>query len=301
MFAEVGTVLNYQPIANFCPQQKTLTNKIKTSGIAVHSGKKVNLEITLAPLNTGIVFIRADLPEAKAMIPARWDLVVDTKMCTSLANAEGSSISTVEHVMAALMGLGITNAYVKVDGPEMPIMDGSAAEFCYLINQAGISKQSQSFPVIKILKNVRVETENSWVMLSPSSTFMLSVEFNFRGRLQTTQKCFFDWSKDDFQEKIAFARTFGLYEDGQRLRSMGLAQGASLDNTIVINGNEVMNEEGLRFEDELVCHKVLDVIGDLYLSGGFIQGHFQGHNTNHTLNNQLLRSLFSQRDAYCIS
>lgn len=280
--------------------QQTLANPMECTGIGVHSGKPVTLTLRPSIANSGYVFIRTDAPEDARRIPARWDTVTDTAMCTKITNAQGLSVSTIEHVIAALAGCGIHNALIELDGPEVPIMDGSAADFVEMIRKASLRQQRKRVRRLKILKPVDVAMGNATALLKPSDEPQFSMQFNANGRL-SNQSWSLDYypDHDDFGDFLSSARTFGFYEDAQRLWGQGLAQGASLDNTVVIKeGGAVMNEEGLRFSDEFVRHKMLDAIGDLALAGGTILGHFIGINSGHALNNQLLRALFADKSAW---
>lgn len=280
--------------------QKTLENSVSCTGIGVHSGKAATLTLHPAKVGSGYVFVRTDMAEQVKYIPARWDMVTDTAMCTRITNEHGVSVSTIEHVMAALAGCGIHNALIEVDGPEVPIMDGSSALFVDLIHQASVHLQRKSMRRIKILKTLEVQSGNAIARLQPSYEPQLTMQFNANGRLSEQL-----WSltyypdHDHFGELISSARTFGFYEDAQHLWAKGLAQGASLENTVVIKDGKVMNEEGLRYSDEFVRHKMLDAIGDLSLAGAPILGHFHGINSGHSLNNQLLRALFADTSAWC--
>jgi len=245
--------------------------------------------------------MRTDVPEHSRRIPARWDTVTDTAMCTKITNAQGTSVSTIEHVIAALAGCGIHNAVLELDGPEVPIMDGSSSEFVELIHQTSSRFQRKLVSRIKVLKPVEVKVGNSSATLKPSDEAKFTMQFNANGRLDNQSWSFVYYpGQDDFGDLLSAARTFGFFEDAQHLWSQGLAQGASLDNTIVIKDGKVMNEDGLRFNDEFVRHKMLDAIGDFALAGAPILGNFIGVNSGHALNNQLLRALFADESAWCI-
>lgn len=293
------TVCNAEIMQKF---QSTLGGSVSCSGVGVHSGQAVSLTLSPGAPDSGYVFIRTDVATNNKII-GRFDQVVDTRLCTKLANAAGVSISTVEHVVAALAGAHITNAVIKVSGPEIPIMDGSSAVFSDLIEQVGIQSQKASVRRLKILKPIRVTAGQAYAEFLPSEDRLITVTFDGHGRLKklaTVKELTFDWDHDDFGDFLADARTFGFYDDAQKLLAMGLAKGASLENTVVIqDGNTVMNPEGLRSRDELVRHKILDAVGDLALAGVHIEGHFRGLNSGHALNNQLLRALFNTPDAWC--
>lgn len=294
--------LNLPPDAGPAPfiYQKTLSSPVTCAGIGVHSGKPVTLTLRPALANSGYVFIRTDVPEHSRRIPARWDTVTDTAMCTRITNAQGVSVSTIEHVMAALAGCGIHNAVIELDGPEVPVMDGSAADFVKLIRATRVRPQRKLVRRIKILKPVAVSMGNATATLKPGDEPRFSMQFNANGRLANQSWSFVYYpDHDDFRDLLSAARTFGFYEDAQHLWAQGLAQGSSLNNTVVIKEGKIMNEEGLRFPDEFVRHKMLDAIGDFALAGAPILGHFMGVNSGHTLNNHLLRALFADKSAWC--
>lgn len=273
-----------------------LTTTSTLTGIGVHSGLPVT--ITLKPRDQGIVFVRTD--KNNSIIPARWDTVVDTRNCTTIGNSDGVTVSTIEHLMAALAAFGIEDALVEIDGPEMPIMDGSAKDYYTLVEEARPQTSLTPRRVFKILKDIVVEGDGGRsASLTPSDHYALEVEFDFGGRVALPKQVVsFTPFKDDFSKWVGPARTFGLLEDAEKIKAMGLAKGASLENTVVFDGTSVMNEGGLRFEDECGRHKVLDAMGDLHLAGGLILGHYKGVHTGHTMNNQLLRKLFADSSAY---
>jgi len=282
--------------------QNTILAPVSCTGVGVHSGKPVTLTLRPAAANSGYVFVRTDVPEDARRIPARWDTVTDTAMCTKITNAQGVSVSTVEHIIAALAGCDIHNAIIEVNGPETPIMDGSSADFVSLIRQSSSREQSHPVRWIKILKPIEVCLGNSKVAFKPDDTPKFSMQFNANGRLgNQSWSLVYDPEHDDFEDLLSAARTFGFYEDAQHLWSQGLAQGASLDNTIVIKEGQIMNDGGLRFPDEFIRHKMLDAIGDFALAGAPILGHFIGVNSGHALNNQLLRALFADKSAWSFS
>lgn len=277
--------------------QSTLKGIVGCTGVGVHSGQSTILTLEPAEVNKGYVFIRTDISSDNKIL-GRFDKVVDTRMCTKIANSAGVSVSTIEHVVAALAGAHITNAVIKINGPEVPIMDGSSSIFSGLIEKVGIKKQTAKLPTLRVTKPVRVTAGQSYAEFIPSLDRLITLKFDGHGRLSDALKVnelTFDWDHDDFAELLSDARTFGFYEDAQKLLSLGLAKGASLENTIVIQSdNSIMNPEGLRSPDELIRHKILDAVGDLALAGLRIQGHFRGYNSGHALNNQLLHALFLQ-------
>ena len=285
--------------------QTTLAQSVSCSGVGVHSGAPVSLTLRPAPEHHGICFQRTDIPNIslkEATIPADWSLVDHGDFCTKLTNKFGHSISTVEHLMAAFAGRGITNTIVEIDGPELPIMDGSAAPFLFLIECAGVKTQSAPAKYIRVLKEVTVETDYGFATLSPSDTFEAEAEITFSNRADMpSQKMSSDNLTECFKKDLARARTFGFYSDVEKLKAAGLARGGSLENAVVFDeSQQVMNPEGLRFDDECIRHKLLDMVGDLYLAGAPIRGLFQGKNFGHALNNQLLRALFADKSAWAV-
>jgi len=279
-------------------RQHTLKSSIDCSGIGLHSGAKVSMTLNPADADTGIVFRRTDVAGAGATIPARWDSVVDTRLNTTVGNGDGIVVGTIEHLMAAFSGAGIDNAFVEISGPEVPIMDGSSAPFLFLIECVGIVEQYAARRVIEILKPVSVGGRDRSAVLSPGKSFSISFEIDFEGTLIDHQQFFANLKNGAFQSEIARARTFGFEDDVAQLRAAGLARGGSLDNAVVVSGDRVLNDDGLRYEDEFVRHKVLDSIGDLYLAGGSILGHFHGFRSGHALNHDLLRALFADETAW---
>lgn len=279
--------------ANF-EQQRTIANSVRCTGVGVHSGSPVTLILKPAPVDSGITFVRTDLAPKGVAIKASWENVVDTRLCSKLGNSEGVTIGTVEHLMAALRGCGIDNAVVELNGPEVPIMDGSASPFIFLIECAGILLQTFPRRVIEVLKEVSVEKNGAKATLSPSNHFSLTFDFQTPGRsVNLVQSFHFGGTKDCFKKSLSRARTFGFYEDVEYLREAGLAQGGSLDNAVVIKDGQVMNATGLRYDDEMVRHKALDAVGDLFLAGAPVLGHFHGDCSGHDLNHRLVKKLMS--------
>lgn len=279
-------------------QQRTPNKIIQATGVGLHSGDKVLLTLRPAPVNTGIVFRRIDL-DPVVEVRASYDNVCDTMLCTSLQQ-HGIKIATVEHLLSALAGLGIDNAYVDVNAPELPIMDGSAAPFVFLIQSAGIREQNAKKRYIRILKPVRVEESGKYVQFLPHEGYRVSFKIDFDHPVFNSkpQQVVFDFSTTSYIKQVCRARTFGFLSDYEKLRKAGLANGGSLDNAIVVDDYRVINEDGLRFDDEFVKHKVLDAIGDLYLLGSGLIGAFEGYRSGHELNNKLLRKLMVQEDAW---
>ncbi len=282
--------------------QKTILQSVSCSGVGVHSGRPVSLTLRPAPENYGIRFQRVDLehlPLQETIITAHWNNVNKGDFCTKISNTFGHSVSTIEHLMAALAGQQITNLIIEVDGSELPIMDGSAAPFLFLIDCAGVKVQTAPAKYLKILKKVTVETDYGFASLSPSDHFEADVSITFPGRKgMASQEFHSDNLHECFKQELARARTFGFYSDVEKLKQAGLAKGGSLENAVVFEEGNVLNPEGLRFDDECIRHKVLDMVGDLYLTGVTIQGRFQGQNFGHALNNALLQALFSDSRAW---
>lgn len=276
--------------------QHTLKTAISCRGIGLHSGCKVRMTLHPAPPDSGIVFRRRD---AGAAIAASWANTVASPLSTVLANGQGVTIGTVEHLMAAFHGAGIDNAIAELDGPEVPIMDGSAAPFLSLIERAGILAQDRARRAIKVLKAVRVAAEDAVVALLPGHDFVMSFAIDFDNPLIRRQELRVAFEAETFRDELSRARTFGLLDDIPRLRAAGLLRGGSLDNAVVVSGEEVLNRGGLRYADEFVRHKLLDAYGDLYLAGGPIIGHFRGMRSGHAHTRRLLAALFADAEAWC--
>ncbi|STY30570.1 UDP-3-O-[3-hydroxymyristoyl] N-acetylglucosamine deacetylase [Legionella wadsworthii] len=279
-------------------KQRTPKKVIQATGVGLHSGEKVLLTLRPAPVNTGIVFRRVDLSPV-VEIPASYENVGDTMLCTTLHRGS-VKIATVEHLLSALAGLGIDNAYIDVNGPELPIMDGSAAPFVFLIQSAGIREQNAPKRYIRILKPIRVEDNGKFVQFYPYNGYKISftIDFDHPAFNDKPQIVSFDFSTTSYVKQVCRARTFGFLSDYEKLRECDLAKGGSLDNAIVVDDYRVLNEDGLRFESEFVSHKVLDAIGDLYLLGSSLIGAFEGYKSGHELNNRLLRELMARQDAW---
>ncbi len=279
-------------------RQRTLKNIIRATGIGLHSGEKVYLTLRPAAVNTGIVFRRMDL-DPVVEIPALAKNVGETTMSTTLVKGE-VKVDTVEHLLSAMAGLGIDNAYVELSASEVPIMDGSAGPFVFLIQSAGLEEQDAPKEFIRILREVTVEDGEKRATFVPFEGFKVGFEIDFdhpvfEGRTQTA--CV-DFSSTSFVKEVSRARTFGFMRDIEFLRTHNLALGGSVDNAIVVDEDSVLNEDGLRYEDEFVKHKILDAIGDLYLLGKSLIGEFRGYKSGHALNNLLLRTLLEQPDAW---
>ncbi|MGC2414464.1 MAG: UDP-3-O-acyl-N-acetylglucosamine deacetylase [Stellaceae bacterium] len=276
--------------------QQTLGEVSHCRGIGLHCGQPVAMTLRPAPPDSGVVFRRLD---AAAEIRASWMTTTQSALSTTLSNGEGIQIGTIEHLMAALAGSQIDNALVEIDGPEVPIMDGSAAPFMRLIDRAGIVPQDAARRAFKILKPVWVEDNGASAALLPEPGFSMSFEIDFDNPLIRQQDITLNFEPGTFRTELASARTFGLLDDWPRLKAAGLARGGSLDNAVVISGNRVLNAGGLRFADEFVRHKLVDALGDLYLVGGPIIGHFRGLRSGHALTRRLIAALFADRDAWC--
>jgi UDP-3-O-[3-hydroxymyristoyl] N-acetylglucosamine deacetylase len=279
-------------------KQRTLRSKVRTVGVGLHSGEKVSLELRPAAPDTGIVFTRSDLA-SPAHERAQATSVVDTRLSTCIQVGQGR-ISTVEHLMSAFAGLGIDNAYVDVGGPEVPIMDGSAGPFVFLIQSAGIEEQRAFKRFIRILRPVEVRDGDKWVRFEPYHGFRISFTIEYRHPVFATgeQSVRVDFAQTSYIEQVARARTYGFMQDVEFMRSQGLGLGGSLDNAIVMDEHGVLNNDGLRYDNEFVKHKVLDAIGDLYLLGHPVIGAYSAHKSGHALNNRLLRELLADSSAY---
>ena len=281
-----------------CIKQRTPKTVIQATGVGLHSGDPVLLTLRPAPINTGIIFRRIDL-DPVVEIPASYEYVSDTMLCTTLQH-KGAKVATVEHLLSALAGLGIDNAFIDINAPEIPIMDGSAAPFVFLIQSAGICEQKALKRFIRIKKPIRVESQDKYVQFLPHNGYKISFTINFEHPVfrDKPQHAIFDFSTTSYVKGVCRARTFGFRSDYEKLRELDLAKGGSLDNAVVVDDYRVLNEDGLRFEDEFVKHKVLDAIGDLCLLGSSLIGAFEGHKSGHEMNNQLLRKLIAQKDAW---
>jgi UDP-3-O-[3-hydroxymyristoyl] N-acetylglucosamine deacetylase len=279
-------------------KQRTLKNMIRATGVGLHTGEKVYLTLRPAAPNTGIVFRRTDLPRP-VEIKATPESVGDTRLSSTLEH-DGAKVSTVEHLMAALAGLGIDNLYVDLSAAEVPIMDGSASPFVFLLQSAGIEEQNAAKKYIRIKKTVEVRDGDKWVRFEPYNGFKLSFTIAFDHPVFETssQSITLDLAQASFIKEISRARTFGFMQDVETLRSHGLALGGSMDNAIVMDEYRVLNSDGLRYEDEFVKHKVLDAIGDLYILGHPLIGAFTAYKSGHALNNRLLRTLLADAEAW---
>jgi UDP-3-O-[3-hydroxymyristoyl] N-acetylglucosamine deacetylase len=278
--------------------QRTLKNSIRATGVGLHTGKKVLMTLRPGAPDTGIVFQRSDLPSAPR-IEAHAENVGDTVLGTTLVK-DSVRVSTVEHLLSAFAGLGIDNAVVEVSAPEVPIMDGSAGPFVFLLQSAGIEEQRTPKRFIRIVRPIRAEEGEKWAQFDPFDGFKVNFEIEFNHPIfkRRAQRASMDFSTTSFLKEVSRARTFGFMRDLEMLRSRNLALGGSLDNAIVLDDFRVLNEDGLRYEDEFVKHKILDAIGDLYLLGHGLIGEFSGFKSGHALNNKLLRALLADRSTW---
>ncbi|HEY1260508.1 MAG TPA: UDP-3-O-acyl-N-acetylglucosamine deacetylase [Stellaceae bacterium] len=275
--------------------QHTLKTAIGCRGIGLHCGEWVAMNLVPAAAGTGIVFRRTDIG---AEVRANWANMVESSLCTTLANEDGVSVATIEHLMAAFAGAGIDNAVVEIDGREVPVMDGSAAPFVFLIECAGVAEQDAARSAIEILKPVSVCENGAIASLTPDRGLSMSFEIDFDNPLIRRQEISFVFDPGTFKSELSRARTFGLLDEVDRLRAAGFARGGSLDNAVVVSGRQVLNRDGLRYADEFVRHKLLDAVGDLYLAGGPIIGHFRGVRSGHSHTRRLLAALFADPEAW---
>ncbi len=279
-------------------KQRTLKNVIRATGVGLHTGKKIYLTLRPAPANAGVIFRRIDLDDP-VEIEAKPDNVGDTMLSTSLVK-DDVKISTVEHLLSALAGFGIDNAYIDLSSDEVPIMDGSAGPFVFLIQSAGVEEQNAPKQFLRIKEKIRVEDEDKWAMFEPFEGFKVgfTIEFDHPMFHDGNCKAEIDFSTTSYVKEVSRARTFGFMRDVELLRENNLALGGSLDNAVVVDDYRILNEDGLRYEDECVKHKILDAIGDLYLLGHSLIGSFTGFKSGHALNNRLLRELLVTESAW---
>ncbi|MCT8730066.1 UDP-3-O-acyl-N-acetylglucosamine deacetylase, partial [Glaesserella parasuis] len=281
-------------------KQRTLKQAAKVTGIGLHSGKKVTLTLRPAPANTGIIYARTDLKPV-VYFPASAESIRDTQLCTCMINDEGVRISTVEHLNAAMSALGLDNLIVEVDAAEIPIMDGSSSPFIYLLLDAGIEEQDAPKKFIRIKESVRVEEGDKWAEFKPYSHGLkldFTIDFTHPMITKEVRNYKMEFSAQHFIQQLSRARTFTFMKDVEYLQSIGLALGGSLDNAIVLDEYRILNEEGLRFKDELVRHKMLDAVGDLFMCGYNILGDFKAYKSGHGLNNKLLRAVLANENAW---
>lgn len=280
-------------------KQRTIKDSVKETGIGLHKGDKVTMTLRPAPANTGIVFRRIDL-EPHADIPARANAVGDTMLCTCVTNDDGVSISTVEHLSSALAGLGIDNIIVEVDSNELPIMDGSASPFIFLLQSAGIEELNADKKFIRVKQKIRVEEGDKWAELLPCDGFKVDfqIDFDHPAINQTRQHMLMDFSTESYIDQVSRARTFGFMKDLEFMNANNLALGGSMENAVALDEYRVLNPEGLRYDDEFLKHKILDAVGDLYLCGHSILGELKAYKSGHGLNNKLLNALLSNQQAW---
>lgn len=279
--------------------QRTLKSSVTTTGVGLHKGNKVKLTLRPAPVNTGIIFRRVDMDPVVEM-PVSPTAVTDTRMCTCMSNEDGISVSTIEHLMSALAGLGIDNVFIELDANEVPIVDGSASPFIFLLEEAGIEEQKAPKKFLKIEKSIRVENGDKWAEIHPYQGFKLdyAIDFPHPAIAATSQHVVFDFSSENFIREVSRARTFGFMKDFEYLRANNLALGGSFDNAVVLDEFQVLNANGLRYDDEFVMHKVLDAVGDLYMAGLPILGAMKSFKSGHELNNLLLRAIMESKDSW---
>ncbi len=280
--------------------QKTLRDTVSCEGVGVHSGATTTLTLAPAKAGTGITFVRSDVIDRDNVIPGTWDRVTQTRLCTVLTNDAGVNISTVEHVLSALAAQGVDNVVITVDGEEMPIMDGSADVFMKMIDQVGTRKQNAPKRFIRLLRPVTYTEGDMSVTLTPSyqPEWLMDIDFTAKSKKIGTQSFSFSGGVYDYRRKISRARTFGFLNEVEALKEMGLARGGSLENAIVVDGDNILNPEGLRYDNEFVRHKILDAIGDLYLAGAPILADYHGVKAGHAMNNKVLREVFADPMQY---
>jgi len=280
-------------------KQRTLKNPVQVTGVGLHTGERVDLALRPAPANSGIVFRRTDLSPV-VEIRAEAHAVKDTRLSTCLENDQEIRVSTIEHLMSALAGLGVDNVIVELSSAEVPIMDGSAGTFIFLVQSAGIAEQAAAKKFIRVKKMIEVKEGDKWVRFEPFNGYKLDFTINFAHPVfaTTRQNVTIDLGEHSYIKEVSRARTFGFMQEVEALRAQGLALGGNLDNAIVMDEYRVINPDGLRFEDEFVKHKVLDAIGDLYLLGHPLIGAFSGYKSGHALNNALLRALLADESAW---
>ena len=279
-------------------RQKTTIAPAIIAGVGVHTGDRVRLAVRPAPVGTGIVFVRTDIKDRDNRIPVSGEAVVDARLNTMIENAAGVRLSTIEHLMAAFAALGVTNAVVEVDGPELPILDGSALQFVQLLDRAGFRRQEAPVRYIEILEPIRVQDGDKTAALLPCDRYEMRFEIDFDTSVIGNQVVDFVVDEETFRNEIMAARTFGFAHEVEALRAAGLARGGSLENCVVIDGDQVLNSGGLRMEREFVKHKALDAIGDLYVLGAPLLGRYEGFKAGHAINNLLVRALLANPRAW---
>ena len=285
--------------SNISSNQQTIRKSFSLNGIGLHSGKKVKITVEPAKVNNGIKFIRTDLTKDN-IVPALWSNVSSTNLCTTISNEKGVSVSTIEHLMSSLSGMHIDNANILINNLEVPIMDGSSLPFVEELENSGMEIQEIPRKIISVKKEIFVSNKDSYAKIAPNKQFSIDFEIDFESQLVSKQACQLQLINGNYKTDVSSARTFGFEKDVDYLQANGLALGGSLDNAVVVGEKDILNKEGLRFNDEFVRHKILDSIGDLYLAGKPIQGYFYGSKSGHFLNNQLLRELFSDKSNFDI-
>lgn len=278
--------------------QKTLKQSITYVGVGLHSGQNVSMTVHPGEVDSGIHFLRKDVPSGEGLVPARWYNVVDTRLSTAIGNEYGYRVDTIEHLMAALRGCGVDNAMIELDGPEVPIMDGSSHPFVSMIERIGTVDQTSQRHAIWIQRPIEVRDGDKYAILMPSNTARITVEIDFRNTAIGSQTMSVELVNEAFHHQVSRARTFGFAQQIEALREKGLALGGSLRNAILVDGDRIVNEEGLRFDDEFVRHKILDSLGDLALAGVPIMGHYYGRKPGHELNSRLMNKMFEERGSW---
>lgn len=278
--------------------QKTTVAPAIIAGVGVHTGDRVRLAVRPAPVGTGIVFVRTDITDRDNRIPVSGEAVIDARLNTMIENAAGVRLSTIEHLMAAFAALGVSNAVVEVDGPELPILDGSALQFVQLLDRAGFRRQPEPVRYIEILEPIRVQDGDKSAALLPCDRYEMRFEIDFDTPVIGNQVVDFVVDEQTFRDEIMAARTFGFAHEVEALRKAGLARGGSLENAVVIDGDQILNPGGLRMEREFVKHKALDAIGDLYVLGAPLLGRYEGVKAGHAINNLLVRELLANPQAW---
>ncbi len=279
-------------------RQRTVKHSISCFGIGVHSGNPASITLHPSPPNSGIVFVRTDILSRNNQIVANYSAVSKTRLGTTIQNEDKVEVATIEHLMAALWGCGIDNVMIEIDGDEIPIMDGSSEPFIFMIECAGTVEQSAHRQYIKILKELVIKDGEAKTVVTPSDKFDVDIAIQFDNKAIASQHYSFSDHDNSFKYNIARARTFGFEHEGDLLKKLGLAKGASLDNAVVLRGEKILNAEGLRYEDEFVRHKLLDLIGDLYLAGHPFKCHIESFRPGHTINNKVLHTIFSDNSAW---
>ena len=283
--------------SNKSKKQQTIKSEFSLSGIGLHSGEKVNIVVQPASPNNGIKFIRTDLHNNN-IVKAIWSNVTSTNLSTTISNNKGVSVSTIEHLMSALSGMHVDNVNILIDNKEVPIMDGSSLPFVETLENSGMQEQQTDRKIISVKKELEVFKDDAYAKITPNNQFSIDFEIEFSSHLINKQACQLQLVNGNYKNDISSARTFGFEKDVHNLRANGLALGGSLENAVVVGKDNILNKEGLRFDDEFVRHKILDSIGDLYLAGKPIHGYFYGSKSGHYLNNQLLRKIFSDNSNF---